>query len=143
MSYDFSNEYHIMRDRFDRTVNLFKIQLDNEIVQRVNNVASSDMKLMKCLLASINYIFSKYKQEWRIVTSDVTQRFIKNLEYLLDCPNNDLQAQCFSIIDLQMIYDESENLIYHLVATFDPDHYTLRPSLKERIQRLISLSSLS
>lgn len=142
MSVDFSSEYQIMRDRFVKATSLFKAQLANEIQQRADTVASSDMKLMECLLASVNYIFSKYEQEWRIVTSDVTHKFIEHIECLLERSNNDIQSNFFSIIDLQRLYKRSENLIYHLIVNFDPDLYALRPSLKERIQRLVSLSSL-
>lgn len=146
---DFSAEYEQMKKRFVETIKWFSNTLEDNRASRSDSLAASDLKLLRCLSTNISYIYGHYEKQWQIVASNVTIEFLNTIENIMEKTNcqEDIDLKnsknYLSILDAQILLEQSDDLIYHLVAVFEATNVLCTPTLKDRIQKLVSRSSLS
>lgn len=138
MSYhdtDFFIKQEPSRKHFYTILNALLQEVSQNYANRKSYLAGRDIKLLRTTEASLKYLSSLHDNEWRICLPKIVGEYITKMGMMLEqtkiCLEEDFTGtEAFlSICDVQVILEDTNDIIHYLVTEFDATAYRQKKSI--------------
>ena len=114
-------------------------QVERNREQRKTELAPKDLLLLRSTSTGILYVSSLYENQWKIAATETVGVYLDKMEEIMfqtvSQTDRDYRGEhnYLSIIDVHMINEYTQDLVYYLVAEFDAARFQPRRHLFKKM----------
>jgi hypothetical protein len=127
------------RSSFQSMLTTLYNEVNKNREERRSTLSGKDIALLRNAEGGLVYLATMFDREWKICLPIIVANYIDRMNEILRGTHSTLEPECtastdyLSIIDVQIILEDTDDIIYYLKTNFDANRYRQQRSFFERV----------